>query len=347
MRHVSTRFAAQNLRLWPLLRALVAIIIIAPGVLLGAAKTAQFRFAGQVADPPGRLIDVGTHRLHLRCQGPVTLGAPTIVLEAGLGESSLTWAGLAPTLAATHRVCAYDRAGYGWSDPAPTPPSAHGTVADLRRLLDAAGESGPYVLVGHSLGGVYARLFAHIYPSDTAGLVLLDPSHEEMTSRLPEDWQDHIREANAQGVADLQMPTLLADLGLAALFPQLAPVDPRLPAAAQATLRALGGESGKGFRALAGEIGASEAILAEVRAARISDLGDLPLVVIKAGAVPAGAPPPGLSPYTPDDDLHREIAAQSSRGLLMTLGESSHYVHYDALVEVTAAINSVVVSVRS
>jgi len=341
MSHVSTLPAPRSRRLWPLLRALAAVTVIALGLFLGAVKVAQFRLAGQVAVPPGQLIDVGTHRLHLHCQGPVALGAPTIVLEAGLGETSLTWAGVMSGLAASHRVCAYDRAGYGWSDPAPMPPGASSTVADLHRLLGAAGEQPPYVLVGHSLGGVYARLFAHTYPAETAGLVLLDPSHEEMTSRLPEDWQAHMRAANTEAAAGLGVPTLLADYGIAALFPQLAQADSRLPAEAQAALRALGGASGKGFRALAGELGASEAILAEVRAAQITNLGDLPLVVIKAGAMPAGAPPAGLSPFTPDYDLHDELAAQSSRGTLITLGEAGHYVHYDAPTQVIDTVNRV------
>jgi pimeloyl-ACP methyl ester carboxylesterase len=338
---VSPRSAPRrHRRVLVVLAAVVAVPLVALGLLLGAAKVVQGRFAATLAEPPGRLIDLGAHRLHLHCQGPVTPNAPTVVLEAGLGESSLTWAGVAPALTKNYRVCAYDRAGYGWSDPAPTGPSASGTVADLHRLLAAAGESPPYVLVGHSLGGVYARLFAYTYPGETAGLVLLDPSHEEMTSRLPADWQAHVRAVNVQAVADLTTPALLADFGLAAVFPQFAPADPRLPAETQATLRALGGAGGKGFRALAGEAGAIEAILAEVRAAQITDLDDLPLVVIKAGAVPAGPLPAGLSPFTPGYDLHAELAEQSSRGLLITLGEASHYVHYDTPAQVIGAITA-------
>lgn len=345
MQHIERQAAPQprprHLRLWPIVQALFAVALLAFGLLLGSAKVAQLLAHNQIAEPPGQLIEIGEQRLHLVCQGPLRLGAPTVVLEAGLGESSLTWAGIQPALAGRLRVCAYDRPGYGWSDPSSETPTAAGTVAALHELLQAAGEPGPYLLVGHSLGGLYARLFAHRYPDETAGLVLLDPAHEEMTSRLPADWQAHIRETNARAVADLRVPALLADAGLAALAPQLAPADPRLPAATQETLRALGGAGGTSLRALAQELGASEAILAELRAAQLHDLGDLPLVVIKAGTPAAEAPPAGLSPFTPTYGLHAELAAQSSRGLLIELGESSHYVHYDAPAQVIAAIDAV------
>jgi pimeloyl-ACP methyl ester carboxylesterase len=330
MNRITTLAAPQRLRLGGVLQALAATVLIAAGLLLGAAKVAQARLAAEVASPPGQLVDIGGRRLHIHCQGAITPAQPTIVLEAGLGELSLTWAGVAPALAESHRVCAYDRAGYGWSDPAPGQPSAAATVTDLHTLLNAAGEPGPYLLVGHSLGGLYARLFAHRYPDEVAGLALLDPSHEEMTSRLPADWQVSVRQANDEAVAALRIPALLADLGLAALFPQLAPADPRLPSHAQADLRALAGVSGRGFRALASEIGASEAVLAEMRAEGVTDLGDLPLVVVKAGASAPAEPPPGLSPFAPSYDLHAELVAQSSRGRLVVLEASTHYVHYDA-----------------
>lgn len=342
MHRIAPLAAPRRLRLGGVIQALAATALIAAGLLLGAAKLAQARLAAEVASPPGRLVDIGGRRLHIHCRGPIAPARPTIVLEAGLGESSLTWAGVAPALAERHRVCAYDRAGQGWSDPRSGEHSAAATVADLHTLLNAAGEPGPYLLVGHSLGGLYARLFAQRYPDEVAGLALLDPSHEEMTSRLPPDWQASVRRANEEAVAALRTPALLADLGLAALFPPLAPADPRLPPEAQAALRALGGASGRGFRALALEIGASEAVLAELRAAGVTDLGDLPLVVVKAGASAPAEPPPGLSPFTPSYDLHAELAAQSSRGRLVVLEGSTHYVHYDAPERVRDLISGLI-----
>jgi pimeloyl-ACP methyl ester carboxylesterase len=120
---------------------------------------------------PGRLVDVGGYRLHLACTGT---GTPTVVLLNGLGETSPLWARINPSIAATTRVCTYDRAGQGWSDDSPHPADAINAATDLHRLLTAAGESGPFVLAGHSSGGVHALTYTHLYPNDVAGMALLD-----------------------------------------------------------------------------------------------------------------------------------------------------------------------------
>ncbi len=327
-------------RIRRVLGSITLVLLAGIGGLLVAGQVARWMTAASIT-APGQLIDVGGHHLHLHCQGSATTGQPTIVLEAGLGESSLTWAGIQPALARQHRVCAYDRAGAGWSAPSASALGAEATVADLHTLLHTAGESGPYVLVGHSLGGIYARLFAVRYPGEVAGLVLLDPAHEEMVSRLPPDWQAYLRTAEATAAADLRVPALLADLGLTALF-RLAPADPRLPATAQAQIRALGGASGQGLRTLAQELAANETRLAEVRVAQITNLGDLPLVVVKAGATAPRVPPTGLSHFTPDYDLYGELAAHSSRGRLLVVDDSTHYVHYDAPERVVDVITELV-----
>ena len=121
--------------------------------------------------PPGQLIDVGGHRLHLNCTGS---GSPTVVLEPGLGEVSPAMGWIAPVVARDTRVCVYDRAGRGWSDPADGPQDAAQTAADLHTLLDRGHIPGPYVLAGHSFGGLYVLTFAATYPDQVAGLVLLD-----------------------------------------------------------------------------------------------------------------------------------------------------------------------------
>jgi hypothetical protein len=120
---------------------------------------------------PGASYDVGGHRLHLNCTGT---GSPTVVLENGLGETSPLWSGITAQVARTTRVCAYDRAGQGWSGDAAHPQDGIAVAADLHTLLARAGETGPYVLVGHSSGGAHAMTYAARYPEQVAGMVLLD-----------------------------------------------------------------------------------------------------------------------------------------------------------------------------
>jgi pimeloyl-ACP methyl ester carboxylesterase len=132
--------------------------------------------------PPGQLIDVGGYHLHLQCAGQ---GSPTVVLETGLGGWSTHWALIQPTLAQQTRVCSYDRAGLGWSDPGPQPRDAQQIASELRTLLRNAGVPAPFLLAGHSNGGLYARMFARRYGDEVAGLVLADPTAPELFERLP------------------------------------------------------------------------------------------------------------------------------------------------------------------
>ncbi len=129
---------------------------------------------------PGERVDVGGYLLHLNCQGR---GSPTVVLESGLGMSSTSWAWIQPRLAERTRVCSYDRAGYGWSDGGPAARGGDRLVEDLHRALEAAGETGPLLLVGHSLGGLLVRLYHGTYPDDVVGLVLIDPTLSRFRER--------------------------------------------------------------------------------------------------------------------------------------------------------------------
>lgn len=142
---------------------------------VGGGIETVLEWAVRPAPEAGRSYDVGGHRLYLRCQGT---GSPTVVLSSGFGERSSAWAWIAPAVAADARVCAYDRAGQGRSGPA-GPQDGIAVAADLHALLAAAGEPGPYLLAGHSTGGVYAMTFATRYPGETAGLVLLDSASPE------------------------------------------------------------------------------------------------------------------------------------------------------------------------
>lgn len=130
----------------------------------------------RVIAPPGTLVDVDGFRLHIQCAGE---GAPSIILDAALGGSSLSWSLVQPELAKLSRVCSYDRAGFGWSDAGPMPRTAGRIADELRTLLDRAGVPPPFLPVGHSFGGLVALIFAHRFRSETSALVLVDPAHAE------------------------------------------------------------------------------------------------------------------------------------------------------------------------
>jgi pimeloyl-ACP methyl ester carboxylesterase len=149
----------------------------------GAYETVRETQTRSTYAMPGDLVDVGGHRMHINCTGT---GSPTVVLEDGLGESSARMsARIAPAMTATTRVCVYDRAGRGWSDPSPEAPTGRSVVMDLHTLLERHGEHGPFVLAGHSSGGLYVQAFAATYPDEVAGLALIDAQPGEALTRLP------------------------------------------------------------------------------------------------------------------------------------------------------------------
>ncbi|MDQ3886767.1 MAG: alpha/beta hydrolase, partial [Actinomycetota bacterium] len=145
-------------------------------VLALAAVGGGYQTVREAADAagnpmPGQLIDVGGHRLHLNCTGS---GSPTVVLEPAAGGTSSDHAVITEAVARDTRVCVYDRAGRGWSEPADSPQHAEQIATDLHTLLHRGSVPGPYVLAGHSFGGLYALTFAARYPDEVVGMVLVD-----------------------------------------------------------------------------------------------------------------------------------------------------------------------------
>jgi pimeloyl-ACP methyl ester carboxylesterase len=134
--------------------------------------------------PPGKMVNIGTHAIHLNCVGS---GSPTVVFEADLDQyGSLSWVPVQERIGELTRACSYDRAGILWSEPGPLPRDGETIARELSTVLDAAGEEGPYILVGHAFGGAYIRIFAGKYPDDVCGMVLLESSHPEMFTRFAE-----------------------------------------------------------------------------------------------------------------------------------------------------------------
>lgn len=238
--------------------------VLAAAAVGGSVETITLTHDQHLYAMPGRSYDVGDYRLHLNCTGS---GSPTVVLQSGLGEFSSSWARIAPTVAGTTRVCAYDRAGQGWSDDAPQIQDGLRAAADLHTLLDRAGENGPYVLVGHSIGGSYAMTYAARYPEQVAGMVLLDASNPYQARATGQ--------ADLRAFAPLAVLPSIARLGIGQLFPSSS----NLPQPDAGRVQAFE-NSPRGWRNAAEEWGAMDTLFSQGQA--LSTLGGTPLVVITA-----------------------------------------------------------------
>lgn len=168
-------------------RIVVSIIGLA---LVGAIYESLAEAADAKAyPPPGQLVDVGGYRLHINCAGT---GSPTVIIDAGLGDWSTGWGFVQPEVAKTTRVCTYDRAGWAWSEAGPLPRDATQFAKELHTLLKNANIPGPYIMVGHSLGGLTVRVFVHDYASEVVGVVLIDSMTPQQFTQSPTDVQPRL-----------------------------------------------------------------------------------------------------------------------------------------------------------
>ena len=261
---------------------------------------------------PGQAYDVGGRRLHLNCTGA---GSPTVVLQNGLGETSAHWAWITRAVAADTRVCAYDRAGQGWSDDAASPQDAVAIVADLHTLLQQAKETGPYVLVGHSSGGPYMMSYAAQYPQDVAGMVLVDATSPRAFSELPD-----FAGTNATMRRLLGLASSLSRLGLAQL----------LGAGAGAGLPAPAADQVDGFATTPRSVRSSLEELSTLarsltQAGALTTLAAKPLAVITAaeGQQAGWAAAQDRLATLSTNSLHRVVPA-THESLLRDEGDASH-----------------------
>lgn len=288
---------------------------------------------------PGRSVDVGGHKMHINCSGQ---GSPTVILEAGTGLYSLDWTLVQPEVARFTRVCSYDRAGYGWSEASPRPRTADSQVEELHRLLINAGINGPYVLVGHSLGGMLVRMYAHNYPDDVSGMVLVDSFHEERPIRNPE-----LLKLNQDQAGQFRLLGLMSSTGLMALMPQSIP-NPGYPKTEYAQYQAMTATTGY-FETFVAEILTLEESSAMVRALQIDSLGNLPLIVLSPGI---GETVASFSDKE-NQELRQEMQAQqlrlaalSTQSKQMIAEHSGHFIQIDQPELVTEAVQEIVDTIR-
>jgi pimeloyl-ACP methyl ester carboxylesterase len=213
---------------------------------------------------PGVVRSVGDHDLHIDCRGH---GRPTVVLVSGLGEFSASWSRIRDGVSPATRVCAFDRAGQGWSDDVAHPQDGITAAEDLHVLLAAAGEAGPFVLVGHSIGGPYSMIYAGQYPDEVAGMVLLDSTSPHQFDAIPSYPVQYALMRRAYGV----LPTL-ARLGLG-----VALTGSHLPAGDAAPVDAMSATPRAGRNAR-DELSVLPVVFRQAQA--LASLGDRPLVVL-------------------------------------------------------------------
>lgn len=157
----------------------------------------------------GKSVDVGGYKLNINCIGQ---GSPTVVLEAGLTVPAISWRLVQRGIAKFTRVCSYDRAGYDWSDPGPMPRTSSQSMKELHTLLQNAGEKPPFVPVGHSFGGTNARIYNSLYPNEVAGMVLVDPGHEDL--KFPVSFQNSLDDELREHEQDQKWARLLYWFGI-------------------------------------------------------------------------------------------------------------------------------------
>jgi pimeloyl-ACP methyl ester carboxylesterase len=250
--------------------------VLAVGAAVQAVQTGRDR---RRYPPPGRLVDLGGYRLHLDIRGPADRAeGPTVVLEAGMGSFSANWYWVQHELARTMRVVAYDRAGLGWSDRGTAPRDADSIARELHAALGAAGVEGPYLLAGHSFGGLPVRAFAALFPDETAGVVLVDASHPDQWVRWP------VRRADRMIATSQRVSAVLARVGLFRLVDVSRQISAGLPERQVGELRARSALPG----ASAVEAQQMDAWPLS-RDQLTADLGDLPLVVLGVTDQPRGA----------------------------------------------------------
>jgi len=328
------------------------------GLLLGALlatpclgqEAAELLVTNPVYTKPQQLVNVGHgRRMNLYCLGS---GSPTVILDAGMGDSTISWALVQPAIAAKTRVCSYDRAGLGFSDGSSRPSTASNNADDLHDLLRAARIVPPYLLVSHSAAGMYIRVYADRYPDEVVGMVSVEGSHEDQWVRgwaigapgQQARWDGFLKEYSS--CVDEAKRGLVA--GTPAYKKCVGDPDPRFsPAINEAQARYA--STVRWQAAVASERQAVAYASADQTRATRKHYGDMPIIVL------THSPYPKARDETQEErnqrtllweSLHLDVAAMSSRGVNEIVPNSGHYIQYDHPQVVIDAVNQAVTIAR-
>jgi pimeloyl-ACP methyl ester carboxylesterase len=270
--------------------------------------------------PPGVLVEVNGHKMHLFCVGD---GGPTVILESGLNDSWLSWYKVQPAIAKFTRVCSYDRAGVGWSEAQPEPPDSRNIALNLHSLLNNAKVKPPYVLVGHSIGGIHVRVYQNVYPNDVVGMILVDSSHPDQMKRFPSQLTKWI----ALQEVEFKLMKLAMPFGI----PRLVGLCGDGPAEIRDALRTVECQT----RWAQTQEGESNAFDSSADEGRMTDsLGSMPLIVLSRDPDKRGLPNIiGANVATQTDiawgQMQEELSHLSTSGSRVVAKGATHYVQID------------------
>jgi pimeloyl-ACP methyl ester carboxylesterase len=332
-----------------ILKAAGLLLTIAAALLVGVgAIWEQVERQRAIRDFPvaGRLVDIGGRRIQIDCRGT---GSPTVVFESGLGIlGSLSWTKVQGEVAEFTRACAYSRAGIVWSGDKDGPHDGVGVARDLHATLAAANESGPFVLVGHSLGGPYITVYTKLYGDEVAGLVYVDASHPDQQKRV-EAALGRRPESSAM-MAVTRVALRLQWTGIVRLGAGLLGGPPNVP---NETVKTSTAFAPKSAAAAIAEMNSTSSTLAE--AGTFRSLGARPVAVLthNESLTDAALKRQGMSKLEGEKpnsiflDLQNDIASWSSRSTHRILDNTGHYIQFDRPDAVVTAIREVVDGVRS
>ncbi len=320
--------------------ALGLVALIAVALICGFAYEQWSRWnAPREYPPPGQLVEVDGRKMHINCTGS---GAPTVILESGLTNwGSVSWVLVQPEIAKTNRVCSYDRAGMLWSDRREEAPTADTIAGNLHTLLETVSEAPPYVLVGHSYGGVLIRLFANRYPQEVDALVFVDSSHPDQFERYAQLYGE---DESDEPWWLIPYERVTAETGAMRLFRR--PAADRFPAEALMSLRYFP----QNLDAVIAEFNTLDAISAAARETK--SFGDLPIIVLTAGEQ-LEPPDEEAAEMTSDEieewrkdgklwlELQAEIAALSTNSDHRIVEGSRHFIPFAAPESIVQAIREV------